>query len=62
MKRFVAVFNDGAHVNTPADRMVKEDNMIFAYNGQTLAAAVDLSCTMYCHISTKQEDATVAKL
>ena len=55
MTKFIAQLNDHSYINTPADRMVKEENMIYAYNGSELVAAVDISSVLAAHLSEKGE-------
>lgn len=57
MARFIAQLNDGGYINVLADRMVKEDNMLYAYNGGELVAAVDISAVIVAYLSEKGEKA-----
>lgn len=43
MTRCVAKFKDG-YQNIPADRLEREDAIIFAYNGDRLVAMFDIGC------------------
>ena len=51
MTRFIAQLNDGSYINTLADEMTKEDNMIYAYNVSKLLADVDISAVIAAHLS-----------
>lgn len=53
MTKFIAQLNDTSYINTPADRMTKEENMIYAYKGGELVAAVDISAVIAVHLSEK---------
>ena len=53
MTKFIAQLNDHSYINTPADRMIKEDNMIYAYNAGELVAAVEISAVIAAHLSEK---------
>lgn len=53
MKRAVYQMSDGSHINVPADRLEKEENMICAYNGRQLVAAVDVDSIIEVHIGEK---------
>lgn len=57
MARFIAQLNDSAYINVLADRMVKEDNMLYAYSGGELVAAVDISAVIVAYLSEKGEKA-----
>ena len=55
MKRVVVNFADHSFINVPADRMEKEDQMFFVYNGKQLVCAVDISCVLSIHIGEKRD-------
>ena len=57
MKRLVALFSDGAHVNFPADHMVarSEDDTIEVYNGSKLVGVFDRSSILRIYISEKED-------
>lgn len=54
MKRAVVNLADSSFINIPADRMEKDGEMIFVYNGSSLVAAIDLSCILSVHIVEKR--------
>ena len=56
MKRCVAELTEG-YVNIGADRLEldREWNMIYAWNGDELAGAFDVSAVLKIYISEKQE-------
>ena len=56
MKRCVAELTEG-YVNIGADRLEldREWNMIYAWNGDELSGAFDISAIMKIYISEKQE-------
>ena len=53
MTRFIVQLNDCSYINTPADRMIKEENMLYAYNGSELVAAVEISAVIAAYLSEK---------
>ena len=55
MTKFIAQLNDHSYINTPADRMIKEDNMLYAYNGNDLVAAVEISAVIAVYLSERGE-------
>ena len=55
MTKFIAQLNDNSYINTPADRMTREDNMLYAYNGGELVAAVDISAVLAAYLSERGE-------
>ena len=57
VKRVVALFSDGNHVNFPADRLVArgDDDTIEAYNGVTLVGVFDRSSILRIYISEKED-------
>ena len=55
MTRFIAQLNDGGHINVRADRMTKEDNMLYAYNIGELVAAVEVTAVIVAYLSEKGE-------
>ena len=54
MKRFAAQFNDNSFTNIPATAMLKEDNMLYVYNGDELVAVMDVSVVLYARISEEK--------
>ena len=55
MKRCNIALNGGSYINVAADRMVKEENMLYVYDGDNLVAAVDIGVVLSAHISEKGE-------
>lgn len=55
MKRCNIVLNGGSYINVAADRMEMEENMLYVYDGNNLAAVVDISVILSAHISEKGE-------
>ena len=53
---FFCQLTEGKYINVIADRMELKDNMIFAWDGDQLAAAADISCVLHAHICRKRED------
>lgn len=53
MKKFCATLNDMSFINTPADRMEVNDNMVYAYNGNQLVALVEITAVISAHISER---------
>ena len=53
MARFIAQLNDGSHINVRADRMTKEENMLYAYNSGELVAAVEITAVIAAYLSEK---------
>ena len=53
--RFFAQLTDGKTIHTIADRLEldKDNNVIFAYDGNQLVAVVDISTVLYAHIVQK---------
>lgn len=51
--RFIVQFNDGEHMNVPADRMELKENFLFAWRGTELIAMVDISAVICAHMSEK---------
>ena len=37
MKRFIAIMNVGSFINTAADRMTMQENVIYAWDGENLS-------------------------
>lgn len=55
MKRCNIVMNGGSYINVPADRMQKEDCMLYVYDGNSLVAVVEITAVISAHISEKGE-------
>ena len=55
MKRCNIVLNGGSYINVAADRMEKEENMIYVWDENSLVAAVDIAVILSAHISEKGE-------
>lgn len=55
MKRCNIVLNGGSYINVAADRMEMEENMLYVYDGNNLAAVVDIAVILSAHISEKGE-------
>ena len=53
MKRCIITLNGGSYINVVADRMEKEDYMLYAYDGDSLVAAVEITAVISAHISEK---------
>lgn len=56
MMRFIAQLNGALHINVQADKMIKEENMIYAYNGYELVAAVEISAVIAVYLSERGRD------
>lgn len=56
--RFYAQLTDSKTIHTVADRLEvdKENNMLLAYNGNSLVAVMDISTVMYAHIITERKE------
>lgn len=54
MKKLVANFKN-AFVNIPADRLEREDAVIFAYNGDQLVGMFDIGVLLSIWISEAKE-------
>ncbi len=53
MKRFIATLRYAeidSYINVEADRMVREDSIIYAWLGNELVAAVDMSVVLEAHM------------
>ena len=55
MKRCNIVLNGGSYINVAADRMEKEENMIYVWDENSLVAVVDIAVILSAHISEKGE-------
>lgn len=53
MKRFSATLNDMSFINTAADRMEVNDNMLWVYDGEKLVALVETTVIISAHISER---------
>ena len=53
MKKFCATLNDMSFINTPADRMAVNDNMLYVYDGDRLVALVETTAIISAHISER---------
>lgn len=54
MKKLVVNFRDGNYLNVEADKLEvskNDENLILAYKGCDLVAAVDMSCTLSLYLS-----------
>lgn len=54
MKKLVVNFRDGSYLNIEADRITtsqNDENLILAYKGDSLAAAVDMSSALSLYLS-----------
>ena len=51
MKKCVANFHSASYVNIPADRLEREDSVIFVYNGDKLVAMFDIGVLLSIWIS-----------
>lgn len=54
MKRCIANFK-GGYINLPADRLEREESLIFVYNGDQLIAMVDIGMLDSIWISESKE-------
>ena len=54
MKRCIANFK-GGYINLPADRMEREESIIFVYNGSELVAVLDIGILDSIWISESKE-------
>lgn len=57
MKRVIVVFADGSFANIQGDRIEfeRDCSMIFAYSGERLVGAFDISTVLKIYISEKSE-------
>lgn len=55
MKRCNIVLNGCNYINVPADRMEKEEDMLYVYDGNSLVAVVEITAVISAHISEKGE-------
>ena len=54
MKKLVVNFRDGKFLNVEADRIAasrNDENLILAYNGENLVAAVDMTSALSLYLS-----------
>lgn len=59
MKKLIVNFRDGNYLNIEADRLVvckNDENVILAYKGIELVAAVDMSCAMSLYLSEMKKE------
>ena len=56
MTKFIAWLNDGSYINVKADRMIKEDNMLYAHNGGELVAAVEIDAVIAAYLGERKEE------
>jgi hypothetical protein len=54
MKRFYAQLNDDSFTSVPATAMLKDDNMLYVYNGDELVAVMDVTVVLYARISEEK--------
>lgn len=50
MMRFVAQLNDGSFINTFADRMEVNENMLYVYADKQLVALVEVTALIAAHL------------
>ena len=55
MKRCNIVLSGGSYINVAADRMEKEDYMLYVYDGNNLVAIVEITAVISANISEKGE-------
>ena len=55
MKRCTVILSGGSYINVTADRMEKEDDMLYVYDGNSLVAVVEITAVISAHISEKGE-------
>lgn len=53
MKRCNIVLNDNSYINVAADRMEKEENMLYVWDGDNLVAVVEITAVITAHLSEK---------
>ena len=55
--KFFAQLTDNKTIHTNADRLEvdRDNNMLLAFNGDSLVAVVDLSAVMFAHIAERKE-------
>lgn len=61
MKKLVVNFRDGNYLNVEADRIApskNDENVILAYKGSDLVAAVDMSCALTLYLSEMKKEGT----
>lgn len=52
-RRFIVRFNDGSHINIPAERMIWEDDYLVALCGDEMVAFIDVSTVLVAYLSDK---------
>ena len=57
MTRFIAQLTDSSYINVPADKMEKSENMLYAYNGNSLVAVVEITALIVAYLCEKGEKA-----
>ena len=55
MPRFIAKLNDGSYINVTADRLEQCENMLYAYNGKSLVAVVEITALIVAYLCEKGE-------
>lgn len=55
--KFFAQLTENRTIHTDADRLEldRDNNMLLAYNGDSLVAVVDMSTVMFAHIAERKE-------
>ena len=53
MKRCNIILNGLNYINVAADRMEREENMLYVWDGNSLVAVVELTAVISAHISEK---------
>ena len=53
--RVVVKCTDGGYVNINADRIERDDCVVFAYRGEKLVGVIDLGCVHMLYISERRE-------
>ena len=52
-RRFIVQFNDGSHINIPAERMIRDGDYLIALCGDEMVAFVDVSTVLVAYLSDK---------
>lgn len=53
MKRITIFLNSGEHINIPADRMERRDEVLRAWRGEDLVVYADTSAVICAYLSEK---------
>ena len=56
MKKFVAILNDGAHINVEATRMELTEIAVIAWKDKEPVAYIEITAVISAHMSGKERD------